>query len=495
MSFFLPVKRSLLTTGLFALALFLLATSSSARAADTVYWANWQGANISFANLAGGGGGELNTAGASAVEINGLAIDSGAGKIYWISTADGKVRFANLSGGGGGELNTLGASASFPVGLAIDPAGGRVYWSDATANKISFANLNGSGGGELNTFGATIEDPLGVAIDPANGRIYWSNGEGLVEIASANLNGTGGGANLNTAGASGANSNGGAIDSAAGRIYWADYVGNKISFANLNGSGGGILNTAGATVSGPFGVAVDPTAGRVYWANEVGGSISYANTNGTGGGNLDTAGAPAFKSPDFPVLLKTPSPAAAPQASGGPKPGSALSCVQGTWAPDLLQSYLFQAPQTTSFQWLLNGQPIGGATVSPFTASAVGLYSCQSTATNHAGSATQTSTPIPIFKLGKVKLNKKKGTATLSVQVPGAGKLTLSGKQVVKQTRTRSAATTGTVKLTVKAKGKAKKKLGKKSKAKVKAKIAFAPLGGIAGSQTKSITLKKKLKR
>ena len=93
-----------------------------------------------------------------------------------------------------------------------------------------------------------------------------------------------------------------------------------------------------------------------------------------------------------------------------------------------------------------------------------------------------------------MKLNKKKGTATLSVQVPGAGTLTLSGKQVVKQTRTRSAATTGTVKLTVKAKGKAKKKLKKKGKAKVKPTVTFAPTGGIAGSQQKSITLKKKLK-
>src|SRR4051794_13083562 len=100
-------KRSLLGVCLLATGLFLLATSSSARAADTVYWGNWLGGNIAFANLAGGGGGELNAAGASAVEVNGLAIDSAAGKIYWISTADGKVYFANLSGGGGGTLNTL----------------------------------------------------------------------------------------------------------------------------------------------------------------------------------------------------------------------------------------------------------------------------------------------------------------------------------------------------------------------------------------------------
>jgi hypothetical protein len=311
--------------------------------------------------------------------------------------------------------------------------------------QISFANLTGGGGGDLNTAGATTEEPSGVA-----------------------------------------------IDAAAGKIYWGNYEGNKISFANLNGTGGGDLNTAGATLERPFGVSIDPAAGRIYWADEEIGKISYANLNGSGGADLDTSGATVIH-PGFPTLLEAPSPMAPPKASGGSKPGSALTCTPGTWAPDLIESFLYRAPQSASLQWLKDGQPIAGATSTTLKAGAVGNYTCQSTATNHAGSTSQTSTPVGIFKLGKVKLNKKKGTATVSVQVPGAGTATISGKKVAKQKKTRSASSPATLKLVVKAKGKAKKALTKKGKAKVKASIVFTPLGGSSGTQTKTLTLKKKL--
>ncbi len=93
-------KRSLL--GFLLLAAALLLSTSSARAADTVYWANYEGGKISFANLAGGGGGDLDTGGLTALNANGLAIDAAAGKMYWITAPGGRVFFANLSGGGGG---------------------------------------------------------------------------------------------------------------------------------------------------------------------------------------------------------------------------------------------------------------------------------------------------------------------------------------------------------------------------------------------------------
>src|SRR5262249_4636743 len=221
----------------------------------------------------------------------------------------------------------------------------------------------------------------------------------------------------------------------SGRIYWGNYEG-SISYANLNGTGGGDLPTSGATVEEPFGVAVDPTAGRVYWANEVG-IISFANTNGTGGADLDTTGVVAEGS-DFPVLLKVPSPMAAPVASGGAKPGSTLTCTPATWAPDLIESFLYRAPQSTATQWLKDGQPVAGATAMTLSAGAVGDYACRSTATNQAGSTSQTSAPVGVFKLGKLKRNAKKGTATLAVELPGAGTVTLSGMKVSKQTKTRS---------------------------------------------------------
>jgi DNA-binding beta-propeller fold protein YncE len=490
MSYLAPAKRSLQVVCLLVVAFLLLAVASQARAADSVYWANYGSGKISFANLAGGGGGDLDISGADGTEANGLAIDAAAGRAYWISTA-GKIFYANLSGGGGGELSTAGATAGFSLGLAIDPAAGRIYWA-TNANKISYANLNGSGGGDLDTTGATVEGPTGVAVDPATGRIYWGNAGGADRISYASLSG-GNGGNLNTTGATGEEADGVAIDSASGRIYWANYQDNKISYAGLNGSGGGDLNTTGATVDRPFGVAVDPTAGRIYWADEIGNKISFADLNGSGGGDLDTTGATLAR-PAFPALLKAPTAGAAPQASGRSKPGSILSCAPASWAPDLLESFLYRAPQTTSMQWLRNGQPVGGVTIAPFAASAVGSYSCQNTATNQAGSTSQTSTPVAIFSLGrKAKPDRKKGTAILAVRVPGPGTVTLAGKRLVRQKGTRKADSTGTVRLFVRARGKAKKALGKKGKVKVKATVTFAPLAGTAASQTKNLVLKKKL--
>jgi uncharacterized protein YjbI with pentapeptide repeats len=477
-------KRLFAAAGLFAAAAILL-LASQARAADSVYWADYEAGQISFAGLAGGGAGALDVSGADASEANGMVIDAAAGKAYWVTGA-GKIYFANLSGGGGGQLNTAGASEGFQLGAAIDPIGGRLYW--VAEGKITYANLNGSGGGDLDTSGATVDGPTGVAVDRAAGRVYWSNsGPGAPKVSYASIGG-GGGGDLPNTGTTG-EANGLALDLAAGKVYWADYSGDRISYANLNGIGFGDVNTAGATVDAPWGVAVDPIAGRVYWANEQGAKISYANLNGSGGADLDTGSLPIVL-PAFPVLLKAPAAATAPLATGSSKPGSTLTCTPGTWAPDLLESFLYRAPQTTSLQWLKDGQPIAGATTSTYAAGEVGTYSCQSSAANHAGSTAQTSASVAVFSLAKkAKLNRKKGTATLSVRIPSAGTLTLTGKQVVKQKRTGKAA--GTIKLLVKAKGKAKKALNRKGKAKMKLTVAFAPTSGSATSQVKKLVLKK----
>jgi hypothetical protein len=115
--------------------------------------------------------------------------------------------------------------------------------------------------------------------------------------------------------------------------------------------------------------------------------------------------------------------------------------------------------------------------------------------------STAPTNPSNKFDFGGVKLNKDKGTATLSVQVPGPGTLSLSGKGIVGQRPARLAHTVaekkvtkaGTVKLTVKAKGNAKRKLNGTGKAKVKAKVTFTPAGGTAKTERKRITLKKTL--
>ena len=77
------------------------------------------------------------------------------------------------------------------------------------------------------------------------------------------------------------------------------------------------------------------------------------------------------------------------------------------------------------------------------------------------------------FDLGKLKRNKKKGTAKLEVTgLRTAGELKLSGKGLKTQ---RKSAGPGSAKLKLKPKGKLAKNLKRKGKAKVKAKVVFTP--------------------
>jgi hypothetical protein len=94
------------------------------------------------------------------------------------------------------------------------------------------------------------------------------------------------------------------------------------------------------------------------------------------------------------------------------------------------------------------------------------------------------------FSFGKVKKNKKKGTAKLTVNVPGPGSLELAGKGL--KPATADAPGVGEVKLAVKSKGKKKKKLKKKGKVNVKPAVTYTPVGGVPNTKTKKVKLKKK---
>lgn len=72
-------------------------------------------------------------------------------------------------------------------------------------------------------------------------------------------------------------------------------------------------------------------------------------------------------------------------------PSSALSCSQGSWAPDLLGSFLYRAPAGFAFQWSRDGVGLPGASASTLTADEPGSYRCTVTASNFAGSTSQTS--------------------------------------------------------------------------------------------------------
>jgi DNA-binding beta-propeller fold protein YncE len=107
--------------------------------------------------------------------------------------------------------------------------------------------------------------------------------------------------------------------------------------------------------------------------------------------------------------------------------------------------------------------------------------------------------PSNEFTLGKVKKNKRRGTATLTVNVPGPGQLALAGKglkQVQAAAAGNRASAAGTVRLLVKTKrGKKRRKLNSKGRVKVKPKVTYTPVNGDPNTKARPIKLVKRKRR
>lgn len=475
-----------------AVALFALVLSSVARATDRVYWVNYAPNKISYANAnESGGGGDIPIAASGTLDGPwGLAIDAAAGKAYWANENNDTIGYASLDGSGTGLLNTSGATVDNPSGLAVDPSAGRVYWANFGSNKISYANLNGSGGADLNTAGATVAGPSSVVVYPAAGRVYWTSYTAN-KISFANVNNSGG-ADLNTAGAPLGGPEGAAIDAVTGRIYWTNIDAATIGYANLDESGGGQLDTGGPIDGEPVGVAIDPGS-RIYWGNIATNRVESASLSFAGGGWQILAEGATREVVAFPVLLETPRVSEFPVIEGMHLPGATLTCSKAVWRSDLAESFLYRAPQSFSYQWYRNGKAEAGATSPSIVANKVGTYSCTASAANFAGSDTELSgadfSVNATVKFKKVTFNRKKGTATLRVEVTGKGRLDAYGKGVANAQRKHAA---GTAKITIGTSGKARIKLMNTGRARVKATIAYTPEGGKAIKRRKALVLKKK---
>jgi hypothetical protein len=95
------------------------------------------------------------------------------------------------------------------------------------------------------------------------------------------------------------------------------------------------------------------------------------------------------------------------------------------------------------------------------------------------------------FSFGKLSLNRKKGTATLAVDIPEPGAIVTSGKGIKKVT-VRSAKA-GTVKVPLKAVGKGLRRLDRKGKLRALLRIAYSPVGGDTNTKRRKVILQKKL--
>jgi hypothetical protein len=104
--------------------------------------------------------------------------------------------------------------------------------------------------------------------------------------------------------------------------------------------------------------------------------------------------------------------------------------------------------------------------------------------------------PDNTFALGGITRNKKKGTATLTINnLPNPGELTAFGKGVnaASVATISKAVTPGTATLLIRAKGKKKRKLNDTGKVKLNPTITYTPTGGTATTQSRKVKLKKKL--
>jgi hypothetical protein len=107
-------------------------------------------------------------------------------------------------------------------------------------------------------------------------------------------------------------------------------------------------------------------------------------------------------------------------------------------------------------------------------------------------------TPTNTFAVGTTTRNKKKGTATVSFDLPNPGELSGSGTGATVSSAGATiskSVTAGTAQLVIRATGKKLRKLKSKGKVQVSPTITYQPTGGAASSQTLTVKLKKKRKK
>jgi virginiamycin B lyase len=315
----------------------------------------------------------------------------------------------------------LAALLAVTLTLALAPrTEAFVYWADPFGGTIGRANLDGTGVDQRFITGAPGQPGRsflgGLAVDAAH--VYWLRYEADLDtfsIARANLDGTGVEPNFIRSGIMDFGPDALAVDTE--HVYWVNRRNDTIGRANLDGTG---LEPNFITLAGiANGVVVD--AQHVYWTSYNGG-IGRANLDGTG---VD---------PNFIETLF---------ASGGVAVDAARiywatlqsigrANIDGTSAE---QSFITPAGNPSSVAvdpahvyWTDENGKIGRANLD-----GTGVEpSLINTGPFPGGIAVDA---LRSFSFGKVKRNKEKGTARLTLKVPGPGELELANTTEVKGRR------------------------------------------------------------
>jgi hypothetical protein len=127
-----------------SMALAFVAAPSLAAAAGSVYWSDNN--QINRAALSGAGGAVLPVAGGTLGGPAGIAIDSATGRIYWVNYLGG-VSYANLDGSGGGDLNVAPVARNHSLAPALQKAPAAVSAPSVSGGSTVGATLSCSQGG------------------------------------------------------------------------------------------------------------------------------------------------------------------------------------------------------------------------------------------------------------------------------------------------------------------------------------------------------------
>ncbi len=378
---------------LLSLAATLLLAAPAAGQADNAYWSDATSGLLRVGNLNGTGAATLF---AGEQEPQGIAINPSAGTIYWADATTGQIRVANLDGQGAPQTLYTEPEGSRPTGVAINAAAGKLYWTDAGTAQIRVGSL--AGGGEPQTLYTEPagSDPTGLAISsgaqPA-GALYWTDeGSGLIREGPL----AGGAAVTLYTEPAGSHPSGIAVASSTGQLYWTDAGAEQIRVGAQSGSSAAqtlYTDPAGAT---PRGVALDAATGALYWGAAAANALRVGSLTGAGPAQSLFASEPGAS---FPVLLAAPAGAGIPKIAGPYNFGQTLVCGTGHWAANLPGAGFYQAPQSYAYQWLRDDAAIAGAQAAAYLPTSEGSYTCTVTASNAAGSATQTSLPAVVKAL------------------------------------------------------------------------------------------------
>ena len=322
-----------------------------------------------------------------------------------------------------------------PCGVAVNAD--NIIWANAGTRQVSesintqFIKTPTISGKFFDVTGS----PCGVAITDKH--IYWVN-RSLGAIGRAMLDGR---APVQSfIGASEAC--GIAADKA--HVYWANARSATIGRANVDGTGvdQGFIKVPS---SFPCGVAVD--AEHVYWANR-NGSIGRANLDGSA------------VNPGFVGGLTTPC-------------GVAVDRNFVYWGTTGQQQNPIGRARVD------DGEGVNKSFINTFTRNEIcGL------AVDSKSFGTST------FTFGGVKHDVRRGTAKLSVEVDGPGRLTLAKTKRVKRARVHVLAKkAGRVRLAVRPRGTAKRRLKRPGTIRVKARVTFTAKQGEPNTKTRRLRL------